>query len=161
MALTDPRYEIRVNVVMAYIALNPITKDDNLTAASILHIYERGPEDIKNLFYTDGYDVVFFYGEPRVRSAREIQDVPVHYLMIYPVTVVTVDKHDPPLGPLVCTATTMQAKARDTLRLAIAGAAQSATPAYTLTIRTEEGRNDWRGGINIWSTPYYIEYATG
>lgn len=161
MALTDPRYEIRVNVVMAYIALNPITKDDNVTNASVLHIYERGPEDIKNLFYTDGYDVVFFYGEPRVRSARENQDVPVHFLMMYPVTVMTIDKHEPLLGPIVCTATTMQAKARTALHAAIAASAQSATPAYTLTVRTEDGKNDWRGGINVWSTPYFCEYMTG
>jgi len=73
MATTDPRYEIRVNVVMAYIALNPITKDDNVTPANILHIYERGPEDIKNLFYTDNYDVVFFYGEPRVLAPERFR----------------------------------------------------------------------------------------
>jgi len=81
--------------------------------------------------------------------------------MNYPVTVVTIDKRDPILGSIVCTATTMQAKARTTLRAAIAGAAQSASPAYTLTIREENGRNEWQAGINIWSTPYVIEYMTG
>jgi len=163
MALTDPKYII-LNIVRTYITANPIMKDDDVTNASDLHLYERGPEDIKNLFYTDGYDVVFFYGEPTVRSIRPIQDVPVHFQMRYPITVVTVDKHDPILGPIVCTATTMQAKARTALRAAIAASAQTGagvTPAYTLIVKEERGRNDWMGGINIHRTPYYCEYTTG
>ena len=163
MAATDPRAIIK-GIVQAYIVLNPITKDNGVTNSSVLHIYERGPEDIKNLFYDDNYDVVFFYGEPEETGIRKIQDVPVHFLMSYLVTVVTVDKHFPLLGPLVCTATTMQAKARTAIRAAAAGAAQSAvgaTPAYTLTVVRGRGKNEWRAGINIWSTPYTLLWTTG
>jgi len=160
VAATDPKFIIR-SIVETYINGIPVTKDDNITPAYDLHLYERGPEDIKYLFFTVNADVVFFYGEPRVRSAREIQDVPVHYLMRYPVTVVTIDKHTPGFGPLVCTASIMQAKARTAIRAAIAGSAQSATPAYTLTIMEEQGRNERRAGFNVWSTPYFAEYMTG
>lgn len=160
MALSDPKYVIK-NIVETYINGTPITKDNDLDSASDLHLYERGPEDIKNLFFTDDYDIVFFYGEPTVRSDRQIQDVPVHYVNMYPVTIVTVDKYNPALGILDCTAATMQAKGRTAIRTAIEASAQSATPAFTLTIMREEGRNSWTGGINIWRTAYYLGYTTG
>lgn len=159
MAASDPRYIIK-NIVDAI----TLTKDDGVTPATILHLYERGEENWKRLFFAEDYDVVFFYGEPRVRSIRPIQDVPVHFLMDYPITVVTVNKHDPPLGPIVCTATTMQAKARTALRNMVAAFAQTAagaTPAYTLMIQEERGKNEWSAGINVWSTPYTVRYTTG
>lgn len=161
MAYTEPKNTIK-NIICeadAYLAL--ITKDDNVTIASVLCEYERGPEDIKHIFYTEDYDVLIKFGEPQVRSERQIQDVPVHYLMTYPVTVITVDKHIPLLGPIVCTATTMQAKTRTQIRAAVAATAQSAVPAFTLTIMREQGRNDWMGGVNIHRVVYYIEYMTG
>ena len=163
MALTDPRYIIK-NVVDTYITGTPITKDDGVTNATVLHIYERGEEPWKRLFFTEDYDVVFFYGGPRANSMRPIQDVPVHFLMDYPVTVVTVHKRDPATGALICTATTMQAKARTAMRAAIAASAQTAagvTPAYTITVTEERGKNEWSAGINIWSTPYIVKYTTG
>ena len=162
MALTDPRYIIK-NIVDTYVAANPITKDDGVTNSSVLHVYERGEEGWKRLFFTEGYDVVFFYGEPRVRSIRPIQDVPVHFLMDYPVTVVTVNKRAAG-GALICTATTMQAKARTAMRAAVAASAQTAagvTPAYTITVTEERGKNEWSAGINIWSTPYIVKFTTG
>lgn len=155
-ATQDPRYIIK-NIIDAI----TLTKDDDVAFASVLHLYERGPEDIKDLFFVDDYDVVFFYGEPRVKSAREIQDVPVHYLMRYPVTVVTVDKRDPVLGVLVCTASIMQSKARTALHTVVEANAQSAVPAFTLTAMEEQGKNAWSGGINVWQTPYTLEYMTG
>jgi len=163
MALTDYKYLIK-NIINTYITTNAITKDNGVTIAYDLHLYARGPEDLKYLFYTEDVDVLFLYGEPRVRSIRPIQDVPVHYQMSYPVTVVTVDKHAPPLGALVCTATTMQAKARTAMRAAIAASAQSAvgaTPAYTLKIVTETGSNQWGAAINLWKTEYILEWTTG
>ena len=163
MALTDPKYII-LNIVRTYIAANPITEDDDVTNASVLCLYERGPEDLKDLFFVDDYDVLFFHGEPRVSSIRPIQDVPVHFLMDYPVTVVTVDKHDPILGVLECTASIMQAKARTAIRAAIAASAQTApgaTPAYTIMITGEQARNEWSAGLNIWNTQYTIRYTTG
>jgi len=158
-AQLDPKYIIKT--IVCDITL---TKNDDATPASILCEYERGPEDIKGIFFDEDYDVLLKFGEPRTRSAREIQSVPVHYVMRYPVTVVTVDKRDPVLGTLVCTAPIMQAKARTALRNAVEGSAQSAhgaTPSYVLTVMEEQGRNEWRGGFNIWSTVYFIEYTSG
>jgi len=155
MATDDPRYIIK-DIIDAI----TLTKDDDATAATILHEYDRGPEDMKYIFFTLDYDVLVKYGGPRVRSNREIQDVPVHYLMTYPVTVVTVDKRTA-LGALICTATTMQTKARTAIRTIVEANAQSAVPAYTLTIMREEDRDDWMGGINIWRAVYYLEYMTG
>lgn len=161
MALTDPKYIIK-NVMDTYIIANPITNDNDVTNASVLHVYERGEENWKRLFFTEDYDVVFFYGEPRVRSIRPIQDVPVHFLMDYPVTVVTVNKYDPILAVLVCTATTMQAKARTAMEAGIAASAQTGagvTPAYTIMITEEIGRNEWSAGLNIWHTQYIVRYT--
>jgi len=163
MAITDPKYLIK-NISDTYITANPITKDDDATEAYDLHLYGRGPEDLKYLFYTEDVDVLFLYGEPRVRSIRPIQDVPVHYVMSYPITVVSTDKRIPPLGALVCTASTMQAKARTALRAAIEADAQSAVaavPAYTLMIASEAGSTQRSGGINIWVTVYTLDYTTG
>lgn len=163
MATTDPRYLIK-EIIETYITANPITKDDDMNNASVVHLYERGPEDLKYLFYTEEYDVVFLYGDPRVRSVRQIQDVPVHFLMRYPVTVATVDKHAPMFNGLECTAVVMQAKARTAVRDAVADSAQSDagdTPAYELTVVEEQGKSQWSGGLNIWSTVYYLEWTTG
>lgn len=163
MATLDPRFIIK-NIVNVYVTANPVTKDDDVTTAYDLHLYERGPEDLKHLFFTEGVDVLFLYGEPRVRSIRPIQDVPVHYLMDYPVTVVTVDKHAPPLGALVCTSSTLQTKARAAIRVAVANSAQSAvgaTPAYTLMIETETGSNQWSGGLNLIKTEFILRWTLG
>ena len=163
MATTDPKYLIK-DIIEDYITANPITKDDDINPANDVHIYERGPEDFKHLFYTEDVDVAFFYGEPRVRSTRQIQDVPVHFLMSYPVTVATVDKHAPMFGGLKCTASIMQAKARTALRDAVADSAQSDagdTPAYELTVTQEQGNSQWSGGLNIWKTEYTLEWTTG
>jgi len=117
---------------------------------------------VKNIFITQDYDIVITFGEPVVRSQRQIQDVPVHFLMSYPVTVASIDKYV--AAVLVCTATTSQAKARTALRAAIAASAQTGagvTPAYVLTIMDERGKNTRIGGLNLFETPFFIEYTTG
>jgi len=162
MAATDPRTTIMAGIVAG---LGAITKDDGIAAATVLHIWQGGPEPLKYLFYDTPlggpYDVIISYGEPRSRSDRDVQDVPVHYLMSYPITVTTVDK--PLVGALVCTASRMQYKVSYALRLAIAGIAQSApaaTPAYTLTLRTDTSTMRRVGGLNIWETSHVAEYET-
>jgi len=156
MALSDPRYIIK-NIIDAI----TLTKDDDITAATILHQYARGPEDLKDIFYDEDYDVLICDGEPRVQSSREIQDIPTHYTMNYPVTVVTMNKRDPVLGVLVCTASTMQAKARDAIRTIVEANAQSGVPSYTLTIMREVGKNMRLAALDIWETAYTIEYKIG
>ena len=101
------------------------------------------------------------YGLPQSRSQRPIQNVPLHYMMSYPVTVTTVDK--PMEGVLLCTAIRMQYKVTYALRAAAATIAQSApaaTPAYTLTIKSDASVMKRVGGIYVYETPHVLEYET-
>jgi len=160
LAGRDPKTTIK-SIVDAYILANPIQKDDGLTDASVGSLWEGGPEGLKYLFFAVGYDVVITFGEPRTRSVRQVQDVPVHYLMSYPFTVTTVDK--PLTGARVCTAAEMQYKATLALRKAIAASAQSApaaTPAYTLTIMSDAAVHKRVGGLDLWETTHVAEYET-
>jgi len=160
MASRDPRTTIRTGVAAN---LGNIKKDDGLANARIIHIWEGGPESMKYLFFDAviPYDVIVTYGEPRSRSERNVQDVPVHYLMSYPITVTTVDK--PLTGLLLCTGVEMQYKVTYALRGAVAAFAQSAggaSPAYTLTLRTDNSTMRRVGGLNLWETSHVAEYET-
>ena len=160
LAETDPRQTIK-SIVDTHVAANPVKKDDGLVNASVASIWEGGPEALKYLFYVVDYDVVITFGEPRSKSVREIQDVPVHFLMSYPITVTTVDK--PLVGERVCTAVEMQYKVTWALRAAIAGSAQSgvgATPAYTLTLRSDASVHKRVAGVDMWETSHVVEYQT-
>lgn len=157
MASTDPRTTI-FTLVSAIPAAN-IKKDDGITNAKVLHIWEGGPEDLKYLFYTANYDVIFSYGNPRSRSVRPIQDVPLHYNMEYPITVSTVDK--PLTGVLVCTASRMQYKATYALRNIVEASAQSASgasPAYTLRVISDDAVERSVAGIKVWETKHTLMY---
>jgi len=162
MAATDPKTTIFDGVVAN---LGVITKDDGATAASVLHVWEGGPETLKYLFFSapapGPYDVVITYGSPRSRSARPIQDKPVHYLMSYPIAVSTTDKRS--ADALVCTATRMQYKITYALRQAVAAFAQSgagATPAYTLSVQSDITTYKRVGGLEIYETTHVVEYET-
>jgi len=158
MAATDPRTTI-LNGISTNLAA--ITKDDGVAIATVLHLWRGGPEPLKYLFYDEDYDVVVSYGDPRSRSDRNIQDVPVHYLMSYPVSVTTVDK--PLAGALVCTASMMQYKVTYALRAAVAAFAQSAvgvSPAYTLKITSDDAVMKRVGGLTIYETKHTLEYET-
>ena len=160
MALTDPRTTIK-SIVDTYIAANPILKDDGLTSASVGSLWEKGPELMKSLFYSIDFDVIITFGEPRSRSVRNIQDVPDHFQMAYPITVSTVDK--PLTGALVCTAMKMQYKVTLALRTAIGESAQSApaaTPAYTLFIVSDVATYKRVGGVNLWEAVHSAQYET-
>lgn len=162
MAANDPREIIRTGIV-ANMAI--ITKDNGVTAANVLHIWQGGPETTKYLFFDatapGPYDVIITYGEPKSRSARNVQDVPVHYLMSYEITVTTTDK--PLMGVLAVTAVRMQYKATYNLRLAVAAFAQSgvgAPTAYTLTLKNDATVMKRVGGITLWETRHVAEYET-
>ena len=162
MAATDPKTTLRSNIVTN---IGDIHKDDGVTHASVIHIWEGGPETLKYLFFSapapGPYDIVISYGEPRSRGERKIQDVPVHYYMSYPVTVITADK--PLTGVLVCTASAMQYKVTYALRAAVKAFAQSvpaATPAYTVTLISDDAVKRSVGGLTIWETKHTIEYET-
>lgn len=158
MVATDPLTTIYTGITTN---IGAIKKDDGITNASVLHVWENGPETLKYLFYTGNYDVVITYAQPRSRSQRPIQDVPVHYQMTYPITVSTVDK--PQTGVLVCTASRMQYKVTYALRNAVAAFAQSvagASPNYTLIVNSDDTQVRHVGGLDIWETQHSLEYET-
>ena len=159
MAVTNPKYIIK-NIIDTYITGTPITKDDNITNATVISLYEGGSEDLVNLFLDDDFDVVITLGEPQVRSMRDIVDVPEHYPERIAGTVTTTDKFDL-LGNRVCTASKMQYKTKVAMRAAIEGSVHSAAgvpPVYTIKILEERGEHRKIGGTRFWITPYYIEY---
>jgi len=158
MATTDPLTTIYTGISGA---LGDIHKDDGAAHASVLHIWEYGPEAFKHLFYDEDYDVVITYGLPQSRSQRLIQDVPLHFQMAYPVTVTSVDK--PMEGVLLCTGMRMQYKVTYALRAAVASIAQSApaaVPAYTLTVKSDSSTYKRVGGLYVYETVHTLEYET-
>jgi hypothetical protein len=161
MAATDPRTTIR-NILVAYIAANPITEDDGITASSVGILWEGGPESLLYLFYTVNYDVLITLGDPRSRSVRRVEDEPTHYLMSYPVTVTTMDKFT--AGVLSATAARMQYKTTYAIRHAIEGSARSApaaTPAYRLHVITDDAKYKRSGYVYVWEAVHRVEYETG
>lgn len=162
MAETDPRTTI-FEIISTN--LGNIKIDDGVTNAKVLHVWGGGPETLKYLFFSapapGPYDAVITYNEPRSRSARNVQDVPVHYLMSYNVTVTTTDK--PMMGALISTASRTMYKITYALRAAVAAYAQSlpaATPAYTLSITSDASASKRVGGIDIIETEHTLEYET-
>lgn len=162
MATTDPKTTIRTGITTN---LGDIHKDDGAAHASVIHIWQGGPETLKYLFFSapapGPYDVVISYGEPHSRAIRKIQDVPVHYIMNYDIAVTTADK--PLTGVLVCTAALMQYRVTYALRAAVKAFAQSvpaATPAYTLSIQSDTSTYKRIGGIYVYETRHTLEYET-
>lgn len=163
MATRDPRTTMMTIVVDH---LGAILKDDNIAAADVLMMWSGGPETLYSLFYGSAvggpYDVVITFGPTEAsRSLREVQSIPVHYNMKYPVIVTTVDK--PMTGALLCTATEMQWKVTYALRNAIEVHAKSAIgvpPAYTLTIVTGNTTFKRVGGLDIYESRHVLEYVS-
>lgn len=162
MATQDPLTTIRNGITTN---IGVITKDDGVAAASVLHVWQGGPETLKYLFFNapapGPYDVVISYGVNHSRGIRKIQDVPIHYIMNYDIVVTTADK--PLTGVLVCTAALMQYKVTYALRAAVKAFAQSApaaTPAYTAMITSDDAVKRVVGGLTIWETKHTIEYET-
>ena len=143
-------------------AIVGVILDDNAAIASALSVWEGGPENLLYIFYTLDHDILLTFGEPRSREKRRIEDIPLHYLMSYPVTVTTMDKFT--AGVLSCTASRMQYRATYLLRLAIAAAARSAIgvpPAYRLHIITDTAKYKRIGPSYIWEANHIVEYETG
>ncbi len=150
--MSDPKA-----VILNIIDTVSVTKDDDITPASILYMYEGSPELLKYLFYTQDFDIVVTIAEPRERPQREIQDVAVEYPMAYPLHVTAVDKFDAVTEFLVCTAVKAQNKMRDALFARIELNAQNAN--FTLKIQTVTPNTRRLGGIDrVWVREYTVEY---
>lgn len=166
MPTTDPRTTITTTIVDHLGDLGPILNDIG-GATTILIQWEGSTETFKYLFNSVAagglnYDAVITIGEPRSRADRPIQDVPVHFLMRYPVTVTTVNK--PLTGlPIVSTAARMQYKITYALRNAITVDAQSAVgvpPAYTMKLVEDVATRKRIAGLGVWQAVHYVEYTT-
>ncbi|GAG18300.1 unnamed protein product [marine sediment metagenome] len=154
MATTDPRTTIK-NTVDANLGV--ITNDAG-GASTVLSIWEGGPETLKYLFTI--CHVLLTFGEPRSRAIRPIQDVPVHYLMRYPITVTTVNIPLTGVG-LTHTAARMQYKVTYALRAAIPVTAQSVgVPAFTMRLVEDVASHKRIGGLDVWQATHYVEYET-
>ncbi len=156
MAATDPKTTITATIVDH---LGVITLDAG-GPASVGIMWESGPETLKYLFDTAAYDAVITIGEPRSRSVRPIQDVPVHYRTRYPITVTSVNK---PLTGVVLTSTAarIQYKITYALRAAIATDAQGVgAPAYTMRLVEDVATHKRIGGLDVWQATHYVEYET-
>jgi len=150
----DPRSHIRTIISTA-----TITKDDGITGAAILYMYEGSEEDLYNLFFDDNYDMVITIevAEPETASgdSKEIQDAPIHFTGSHTVTVTAIDKFDL-VGNKICTATKLQHKMNDQLKAVIAAAAQQV--GYTVKIQNMRPARRKIGGLYFWIRPYKIEY---
>ena len=163
MVDTDPKTTITSTIVDH---LGAITNDAGGATTRVI-LWEGGPETFKYLFHPvaiggANFDFVITIGDPRSRSDRPIQDVPVHFLMRYPVTVTTVNKPFWAL-PIVCTASRMQYKVTYALRAAIAVHAQSdpaATPAFTMTLVEDVASHKRISGLDAWQATHYVAYET-
>jgi len=148
MAFPDPRF--RIKDIIDGIAL---TIDDGATAASILYIYEGGPETLKYLFRTEDYDLVVTVADPRRRASgdqREIQDAPLRFIGFHPTSATAIDK------PGV-TATKLLFKFQQQLETTLAANAQQAS--YTVKLESDGPRNvrAW-GTERVWVTTYQVGY---
>jgi len=138
----DPKYTIKK--IVDDITLK---KDNEADDATLIFLYEGGPETLKELFAS--YDVVVTFGDAPVRPDRFMQDVAEHHPEVYPVTVQIIDKTG-------VTATKMMHKMKEQMRVIVEAAAQTST--YTLRIISETPGNRRVGGLYVWDTTYSIQY---
>lgn len=138
----DPKYTIKKIVDDI-----TIKKDNETDDATLIFLYEGGPETLKELFAS--YDVVVTFGDAPARPDRFVQDVPTHHPEVYPVAVQIINKTG-------VTATKMQHKMKEQMRTTIEAAAQTST--YTLRIISEAPGNRRVGGLGVWETTYSVEY---
>ncbi len=155
MAFADPRF--RIKDIIDGITVNI---DDDVTAASILYIYEGGPETLQYLFIDQDYDIVVTVADPRRRASgvtREIQDAPLRYTGLHPVSVTAIDKLNPVAGGLIVTATKVLYKMQLQFEAVIPANAQQV--GYTVKIESDGPKNVRAWGTDrVWVTEYQIEY---
>jgi len=156
MAATDPRVTIKA-IVDAVLLAPGVIVDDNGVAVTGLSLWEGGPEGLLYIFYTLNHAFLLTFGEPRSREKRRVEDIPLHYLMSYPVTVTTMNKPN-------VTAARMQYKVTYALRACIEAAARSAVGgpvAYRIHIITDDAKHKRIGYSDIWEANHIVEYETG
>lgn len=142
MSVEDPKYTIKK--IVDDITLK---KDNETDDATLIFLYEGGPETLKELF--ESYDVVITIDDAPARGERFMQDIATHHPEVYPVIVQIIDKTG-------VTATKLMHKMKEQMRATIEAAAQTST--YTLRILRETPGNRRVGGLDVGETTYSIEY---
>lgn len=142
----DPR-----NLVKTVITAVSATKDNGVTAANIDIIYEGGPETLRYMFYTYGSDAVISlerHSEQESGDGKRIQDIPLRYTAVVPMTVTAVDKAG-------ITATKLLNKIRLSLTTQIETNANDSD--YTYTLQRDEGVQRRMGGYDpLWMDSYRV-----
>jgi hypothetical protein len=90
MSVNDPRQYIK-DILTSIV----VTKDNNVTVADVVVLYEGGPESFMHLFYVNQYDAVITLGRHRDRASdmmRSERGVPLRYIGDVPVYVNAIDK---------------------------------------------------------------------
>ena len=144
----DPKYTIKK--IVDDITLKKNNESDD---ATLIFLYEGGPETLKELF--EDYDVVVAFGDARATGRRQMHEVPEHHPETYPIHVLTIDKYVS--GSLVCTGEKMQHKMKEQMRSVIEAAGVSA--GFRLRITDERADNKRVGGLMLWETTYSILYT--
>lgn len=142
----DPR--ARLKLILSGVTS---TKDDDVTAADLLVIYEGGPETYRRLFETLDYDAVMAVGRHSERESgdgRRRQDVPIRYDARIPLSVSAIDKDD-------VTATKLLNKIRVNIQSELEASAQ--TTNYTWILERDESSNRRMGGYDpLWMDTYTV-----
>ncbi len=129
------------------------TRDDDVTPATIIFQYAKGPETLKALFVD--YDVIVTIHDSDTRPTRHDQDVPTYYPSGFPIHVITINRYNA-AGALISTGTKMQWKMKAAMRTIIADNAQ--VGAYTLRDLDERPNDRWTVGLQIWESVYIVEH---
>lgn len=147
MSTVDPRRTLK-QIIFAVITT---TKDDGVTPANILVMYEGGPETYRYLFHTLDYDVVMTIGRHREEESgagKRRQDVPVRYNRRIPLYVSAVDKDG-------VTATIILNKMRHQIQHWVEVYAQ--TTDNTWILERNDSNNMRMGGIDpVWQDRYTV-----
>lgn len=142
----DPRVRLR-DILQTVSA----TIDDDLTPASILIIYEGGPETLIHLFYDEDEDVVISlerHVEQESGEGRRLRDVPIRYDAVIGFSVNSVDKTG-------ITATKVLNKVRLSIINRIEVNAQD--DDYTWILRRDNSENIRIGGFSpLWQDHYTV-----
>jgi hypothetical protein len=126
------------------------TLDNGVTHASIVVLFEDGPENLRRLFYVNQYHAVISVGRQTERESgetRRIQDVPLRYSSDIPVKVVAVDR-----------AGVTAAKLLNKIRLDIIAEVESHAKGIrgTLTVQSGRGGSQIIGGFDPLFQDEYI-----
>lgn len=143
MAIIDPRRTLRT------LLLGVTANCDDGSPASILIIYEGGPETYRYLFLDQDYDVVIAVGRHEERESgpgKRIQDVPIRYEMRVPFHASAIDKGN-------VTAARLLNQVRMSIQMVIETNAQTAS--YTVYLERGGATNSRMGGFDpLWQDNY-------